>query len=76
MTAPQDVSAKIEKDILKIFWDHVELDESFQGYYIIVKDIGLSQNESPEYVHVSSSSRCAKIIGLRPGTSYQIKVNR
>ena len=74
LTAPQYVSAEIAKEVVKVSWEHVETDETFRGYYIIVEDVGSSQKESPVYVHVDSAARCTKIIGLRPGTTYQLKV--
>ena len=75
LTAPQNVSVEIEKDAVEISWDHIELDQLFHGYYIIVKDVGIGRHESPAYVHVSASVRCANVIGLRPGTSYEIIVS-
>ena len=65
---------EIEKDTVVISWDHIEPDPSFKGYYVMLEDIGSGQKESPAYVHVSSGSRCAKVIGLRPGTSYKLMV--
>ena len=75
LTAPQYVRGKIEKEVVKVYWEHVEVDPAFRGYYVIVKDIGSRQEESPVYVHVDSDDRCAKIIGLRPGTTYQLTVH-
>lgn len=74
LTAPQYVRGEIENEVVKVYWEHVEVDPAFRGYYVIVKDTGSRERESPVYVHVDSDDRCAKIIGLRPGTTYQLMV--
>ena len=66
------MSAEIVKDAVEISWEHTQTDKSFKGYYIMVKDVGTSQKESPVYVHVDSDAQSARIIGLRPGTTYQL----
>ena len=66
---------EIEGDTVTVSWDHIEPDQTFKGYYVVLEDVGSGQKENPAYVHVSSGERCAKIIGLRPGTSYTLMVN-
>lgn len=76
LTAPQHVRGHIIKDAVEISWEHSHTGKSFSGYYIIVKDVGSDQKENPVYVHVDCSDRSTQIIGLRPGTTYQLTVNR
>lgn len=76
LTAPQYVRGEIDKEVVKVYWEHVEMDPSFKGYYVIVKDVGSKEEESPVYVHVDTTERCAKIIGLRPGSTYQLTVHK
>ena len=72
LTAPQHVSAEIVEDAVEISWEHTQTDKSFRGYYIMVKDVGTNEKENPVYVHVDSDAQSARIIGLRPGTTYQL----
>lgn len=65
----------IVKEAVEISWKHSHTGKSLSGYYIIVKDVGSGQKESPVYVHVDCSDRSAQIVGLRPGTTYQLTVN-
>ena len=75
LTAPRHVRGHIVYDAVEVSWEHPNSTSgSSSGYYVIVKDVGSEENGGHVYVHVGSDARSARVVGLRPGTTYQFKV--
>ena len=77
LTAPFDVTWRVERAHVTVRWKHQQKNEPSHGYYISVQEVlrGLRLGK-PDFVHVKGSVRAASIRGLKPRALYEMKVKR
>lgn len=68
------MKARVKDDAVEVLWNRTRSSEPPSGYYVIVQDMQSDFKENPVYVHVNNDAKRVKLIGMRPETTYQLKV--
>lgn len=69
------MSYSIQGDSVLVKWKHPHGKEPLHGYYVAVQEILKKlQLDAPDFVHVGRNVLSAKIKGLKPAATYEMKV--